>query len=52
MDLIDEIHKLMQGLSSAYYDNRPDPEFLALLEDGERWVKDMRRVTGCMNNVD
>ena len=31
MDLIDEIHKLMQELSSAYYDNRPDPEFLELI---------------------
>ena len=41
--IIDEIQRLMGELAGAEYEHRKLPEFLVLLEDGEDWIKCMRK---------
>ena len=41
--IIDEIQQSMGELAASDYEHRKLPEFLKLLEDGEDWVKEMRK---------
>ena len=40
---VDEIHRGMMELASADWEHRTLAEFLELLEEGEDWVKKMRK---------
>ncbi len=40
--IIDEIHRLVGELADSDYEHRTLPEFLELLEQGEKFVQDFR----------
>ena len=41
-EIIERISVLITMLEEGDYEHRPLPEFLELLEDGEKFVQDMR----------
>ena len=46
MTKIDQIHKLIEELGAEDYEHRKLPEFLELLEAGEKWANDMKDYLG------
>ncbi len=47
--IIDEIHRLVGELAGSDYGHRTLPEFLELLEQGEKFVQDFRDFLGERN---